>query len=541
MTLVLLGSGTALAAPPLGPDYPLPGGPGTGHGGSTCLANTDNEAAMGKTAAANLTTTNGLTWHFGGGTDPAQTGTGCPFSATPTELLQFDTTRFERLFWGMSSAPTLALDGAINTAGETMTFSPTDSDPAVGRLVWTGSTTMAWCFPASCAIYNNSLVQTRFVLTALQLDDLPLTLLDPSTVDVADPQVGGLVEVTSVVPNFKVRLVAEADDPATESLDYKPAISMYNSYNHPPGGDPQTQMGFGGAFRYLSRAPVGSITGEDPLNHQSTTFTADATDPDGTIESYAWDLDDDGEYDDASLSAPATPAYGPGTHKVRVQVTDDDGTQTVITRQFTIDNQPPAASFACVPNPVAAGDDVTCTSDSVDLDGAPGDPALLLEWTVDGTSASTAEQFTTSFDDHGSHEIGLSVMDRDGAAVSDSQTVTVLDVVAPVAKLVLARQRLGAIIKSGIKGTLTVNEASATALKATIAPKLARKLKISPTIGTGRVVSLSAGAKAVTVKLTMAAKRKLKTLGSVTIRVKAVVTDAAGNRTIKVVSRTYKK
>ena len=541
MTLVLLGSGTALAATPLGPVYPLPGGPGTGHGGSTCFANTDNEAAMGKTAAANLTPTNGVTWHFGAGTEPAQVGTGCPFSATPTALDPFDSARFERLFWGMSSAPTLALDGVISSAGETMTFSPTDSDLAAGRLVWTGSTSMAWCFPASCATYNNSLVQTRFVLTALQLDDFPVTLLDPSSVDVADPEVGGLVEVTSALPNFKVRLVAEADDPATESLDYKPAISMYNSYNHPPGGDPQTQMGFGGAFRYLSRAPVGSITGADPLNHQGTTFTADVTDPDGTVESYAWDLDDDGEYDDASVSAPATPAYGPGTHTVRVQVTDDDGTQTVLSREFTIENQPPVATFQCEPHQVPVGGDVTCTSEAVDPDGAPGDPALLLEWLVDGNFVSNAQQVTTSFAEAGEHDITLTATDRDGAAMPGFDTITVVDVTAPVVSLRLAGQRLGAILKSGIKGTLTVNEASATTLKATIATKLARRLRTSPTIGTARVVSLAPGAKAVTIRLTLAAKRKLKTLGSVTIKVTAVVTDAAGNRTTKVVSRTYKK
>ena len=51
---LVLAATAAFGAAPIGPVYPLPGGPGTGHGGSTCLAASSAEAAMGKTALLDL-------------------------------------------------------------------------------------------------------------------------------------------------------------------------------------------------------------------------------------------------------------------------------------------------------------------------------------------------------------------------------------------------------------------------------------------------------------------------------------------------------
>ena len=68
---------------------------------------------------------------------------------------------------------------------------------------------------------------------------------------------------------------------------------------------------------------------------QRYTFTSTSTDPDGTIVSTEWDLDDDGTFTDAT-GATASRAYGNGTHHVRVRVTDNDGNFAVRERTFTI-------------------------------------------------------------------------------------------------------------------------------------------------------------------------------------------------------------
>lgn len=74
-------------------------------------------------------------------------------------------------------------------------------------------------------------------------------------------------------------------------------------------------------------------------------FTSTTTDPDGTIVSTEWDLDDDGAFDDAT-GPTASRAYGPGTHHVRVRVTDNDGTFAVREHVFTIGGGLTAADTA---------------------------------------------------------------------------------------------------------------------------------------------------------------------------------------------------
>ena len=339
--VLVFGATAAAGAPPIGPVYPLPGGPGAGHGGSTCLAASSAEAAMGKSAAQNGTSSSGQTWHYGGGTDPAQAGPGCPYDPAPTSVTPFDTTRFERLFWGPSVAPSLALDGTVdNAAGttETLALDAGLSDLPGGKLVWTGSTRMTWCVPSPTCVFTTTTVPTRFELRATDLAGTPVALVDPATVEV-DPSVGGLVEVTPALTNFKVNVVmlAEMPSPLAPPGTFLPAITMYNTLNHPnpPPVTPQTQMGFGGAFRYVSRAPTGTISHSTIVENQPVTFTANATDPDGSIAAYAWALGGDAVFDDGT-NPTAQGTFAAGTHTVQARVTDDDGTVTTLSDTFTV-------------------------------------------------------------------------------------------------------------------------------------------------------------------------------------------------------------
>ena len=50
-----------------------------------------------------------------------------------------------------------------------------------------------------------------------------------------------------------------------------------------------------------------------------------SVDTDGTIATYAWDLDYDGEYDDATGETASFSSTTVGTFIVGLQVTDDDG------------------------------------------------------------------------------------------------------------------------------------------------------------------------------------------------------------------------
>jgi len=64
-----------------------------------------------------------------------------------------------------------------------------------------------------------------------------------------------------------------------------------------------------------------------PLSSQDITFTSTSSDPDGPLASEDWDLDNDGQYDDASGSVAQTSFTSPGDHVVGLQVADGDGSE----------------------------------------------------------------------------------------------------------------------------------------------------------------------------------------------------------------------
>jgi hypothetical protein len=84
--------------------------------------------------------------------------------------------------------------------------------------------------------------------------------------------------------------------------------------------------GGGGGNQPPNAVATGSPTsGVAPL---TVSFNgAGSTDPDGTIASYAWDLDGDGGYDDSTAQSPSFQYDTAGTYNARLQVTDDDGAQ----------------------------------------------------------------------------------------------------------------------------------------------------------------------------------------------------------------------
>ncbi|TWU48095.1 CotH kinase family protein [Rubripirellula reticaptiva] len=63
---------------------------------------------------------------------------------------------------------------------------------------------------------------------------------------------------------------------------------------------------------------------------------ATSSDSDGTIASYAWDLDNDGLYDDATTTTATFNAAAAGTFTVGLQVTDDDGATSTNTATVTV-------------------------------------------------------------------------------------------------------------------------------------------------------------------------------------------------------------
>ncbi|ANS79788.1 Chitinase [Serinicoccus hydrothermalis] len=152
-------------------------------------------------------------------------------------------------------------------------------------------------------------------------------------------------------------------------------------------------------------------------DHLDVTFDASAsTDPDGTIESYAWDFGDG----TTGTNIQATHSYSDGgTYEVTLTVTDDrGGTDEVSNEVVVVANTPPVASFSS---------EVSDLQISVDATGSEDEDGSITSFTWDfgDGSAATGPVNSHTYGEPGTYTVELTVVDDDGAVATMSEDVTV--------------------------------------------------------------------------------------------------------------------
>lgn len=156
----------------------------------------------------------------------------------------------------------------------------------------------------------------------------------------------------------------------------------------------------------------------DPKEQTFATLDGSASnDPDGgAIASYAWDTDGDDDFDDYTVPQPSVYFATPGSHTVKLRVTDADGaTRTVSKTINVIATTPPSPAFVATPNPVVAGQPVT-----FDAGGSTDDGSIVrYEWDLDGngsfeTDGGASPLVTRSFPNATVMSIGVRATDDDG-------------------------------------------------------------------------------------------------------------------------------
>lgn len=122
-----------------------------------------------------------------------------------------------------------------------------------------------------------------------------------------------------------------------------------------------------------NQPPVASVPGDYESFENEAVFldATDSSDPDGTIVDYSWDMDGDGQFDDANGPVAAFSAAQAGVYSVAVRVTDDQGLSD--TGQTTV-------TVTEVPAP--------------SLDNT----ALVAHWEFEGNAADNAPFGSTSDD-----------------------------------------------------------------------------------------------------------------------------------------------
>ncbi|WP_436935881.1 malectin domain-containing carbohydrate-binding protein [Halovenus marina] len=89
-----------------------------------------------------------------------------------------------------------------------------------------------------------------------------------------------------------------------------------------------------------NQPPTADFHVHDPIAGQSATYHAQASDSDGSIQSYEWDFDDDGTFEESTTNAQIQHTFqSAGDYSVSLRVTDDDGATDTITKTVSVAQQ----------------------------------------------------------------------------------------------------------------------------------------------------------------------------------------------------------
>jgi PKD repeat protein/glucose/arabinose dehydrogenase len=142
-------------------------------------------------------------------------------------------------------------------------------------------------------------------------------------------------------------------------------------YNDPSGNQPPTAV--------ISATPA---SGSAPLNVLLSGTGSTDPDPNTTL-TYAWDLDNDGAFDDSSAASLNKSFPNAGVFLVRLKVTDGDGAFGVDTQQILVDATPPNAVIDTPSSSLTwkVGDVINFSGHATDTQQGTL-PASALTWTL---------------------------------------------------------------------------------------------------------------------------------------------------------------
>ena len=140
---------------------------------------------------------------------------------------------------------------------------------------------------------------------------------------------------------------------------------------------------------------------------------------------YAWDVNNDGQYELSGSSAPYSFPDN-GTYTVRVKVTDSAGTSATAAAQVTVSNAPPRAAIDC-PSTGTPGASVTFSGSATDPSTADTAAGFQYRWDFGDGQTSNQGLTTHVYNTVGVYNITLTVTDKDGGSTQAAATISITD------------------------------------------------------------------------------------------------------------------
>ena len=158
---------------------------------------------------------------------------------------------------------------------------------------------------------------------------------------------------------------------------------------------------------------------------EGTALTLDgsgSTDPNGDTLIFAWDLDNDGVYDDSSDESPVYTWNANGTYTVGLHVSDSLLENTA-TANVTVNDLAPTAEFTWTPDQQQEGLAVVFTDTST----SPADAITAWEWDFGGQGTSSDQNPTFIFNSEETYTISLTITDEDGSTDTINHDIIIID------------------------------------------------------------------------------------------------------------------
>ena len=268
-------------------------------------------------------------------------------------------------------------------------------------------------------------------------------------------------------------------------------------------------------FNVGSQQPVAAFTVSDetPDPNQDVTLTAAPTDPDGdAITSLAWDLDDDGAFDDGT-SATAHVSFPSGGHLVGLKVRDALGDTGIRFVRISV-----TGSASPTPTPTETP---TTTPTATPTETPTATPTATA--TATPTATATAEP---------TPESTATPVPQPAPSATPAPPAPAPDTAAPQLTAAPKAPKMAALVKSGIPVTVGCSEACKVTVVATVDKATAKRLKLGKkSLQVGKTTqNLAAGVKAtLKVKLSGKAKKAAERQRSIKVTLTITAVDAAGN------------